>query len=145
MNGGRVVQIGRPLDVYHAPADTFVAAFLGSPPANLLPARFNGNGLAIGEAALPLVRKTHLDEVIFGIRPEDIHVGSSACHARGEVVAVEPLGAETIVRFRLPGVPQDVLARGARTLNAKVGERIPLAFDLDAVHLFDPATTHRIA
>src|SRR5690606_6226254 len=38
MSGGRVVQVGRPLDVYRAPANTFVASFLGNPPMNLLPA-----------------------------------------------------------------------------------------------------------
>ncbi len=43
MNGGKVVQIGAPLDVYRDPADTFVASFLGSPPTNLLPGRFNGS------------------------------------------------------------------------------------------------------
>ncbi len=42
MNGGKVVQIGAPLDVYRDPADTFVASFLGSPPTNLLPGAFSG-------------------------------------------------------------------------------------------------------
>ena len=44
MNGGRVVQTGRPLDVYRHPADTFVASFLGSPPMNLLPGRIEQTG-----------------------------------------------------------------------------------------------------
>ena len=39
MNQGKVVQIGRPLEVYRNPADTFVARFLGNPPMNLLPGR----------------------------------------------------------------------------------------------------------
>ena len=37
MNGGKVAQIGAPLEVYARPADMFVASFLGSPPTNLIP------------------------------------------------------------------------------------------------------------
>ena len=144
MNGGKVVQIGAPLEVYREPADTFVAAFLGSPPMNLISARFDSKALRVGDSALVLDRKVSLENLIFGIRPEDIRIDSAAPHAQGEVLAVEPLGAETIVRFRLPGVASDVLVRGPRTVTAKVGERVPLAFDLASAHLFDPATTRRI-
>ena len=144
MNGGKVVQIGAPLDVYREPADTFVAAFLGSPPMNLIAARFDAKALHVGDSALVLDRKVPAENLIFGIRPEDIRIDGAAPHAQGEVLAVEPLGAETIVRFRLPGVASDVLVRGPRTVTAKVGERVPLAFDLASAHLFDPATTRRI-
>src|SRR3979411_2324705 len=66
MNGGRVEQIGNPLDIYQKPATTFVASFIGAPPMNLMPLRadeiksqFSGDSRAAGEAA------------ILGIRPED--------------------------------------------------------------------------
>ena len=144
MNGGKVVQIGAPLEVYREPADTFVAAFLGSPPMNLLASRFDSGKLHVGDSALVLNRHVPAEKVIFGIRPEDIRIDGAGSHTQGEVLAVEPLGAETIVRFRLPGVANDVLVRGPRTVTAKVGERVPLAFDLTAAHLFDPATTQRI-
>ena len=144
MNGGKVVQIGAPLEVYREPADTFVAAFLGSPPMNLLSARFASGALHVGDSTLVLERNVPAENLIFGIRPEDIRIDGGAAHAQGEVLAVEPLGAETIVRFRLPGVASDVLVRGPRTVTAKVGERVPLAFDLASAHLFDPATTRRI-
>jgi multiple sugar transport system ATP-binding protein len=145
MNGGKVVQIGAPLDVYREPADTFVASFLGSPPANLVPARFVGAALDVADAKLPIDRNGAPDDVIFGIRPEDIRLTTDGAHAQGEVLAVEPLGAETIVRLRLAGVPNDVLVRGPRTIGAREGDRAPVAFDLRAAHLFDPATTRRIS
>ena len=81
MNGGKVVQTGRPLDVYRQPVNTFVAAFLGSPPTNLLPARFDGHGLAVGESVLPVPRRASPDEVILGIRPEDLRIADGAAHA----------------------------------------------------------------
>ena len=52
MNGGKVAQIGAPLEVYARPADMFVASFLGSPPTNLIPGRFNAEALHVGEARL---------------------------------------------------------------------------------------------
>ncbi|HJV11925.1 MAG TPA: TOBE domain-containing protein, partial [Burkholderiales bacterium] len=107
------------------------------------PSRFNGEALHVGEATLRLPRSS-VQEPIFGIRPEDIRIDGAAPHAEGEVLAVEPLGAETILRVRLTGIAADVLVRGPRTVSAKVGERVPLAFDLAAAHLFDPATQKRI-
>jgi multiple sugar transport system ATP-binding protein len=145
MNGGKVVQIGEPLDVYRDPADMFVASFLGSPPTNLLPGVFNGASLNIGETKLPFTKRGNSDEVILGIRPEDIRIDGAGPHTQGEVLAVEPLGAETIVRFRIAGVASDVLVRGPRTVAARVGDRAPIAFDLASAHLFDPTTTKRIA
>ena len=65
MNGGKVVQIGAPLDVYRDPADMFVASFLGSPPTNLLPASFaaadarRGTGDVAAEAKRQR-RRSHL-------------------------------------------------------------------------------------
>ena len=141
MDRGRVVQIGAPLEVYRQPVDTFVAGFLGSPPTNLINGRFETDRLAIGEARLPL---SGTGEVIFGIRPEDIRVDGAVPHAHGEVLAVEPLGAETILRLRIAGVASDVMLRGARTLQPSIGSRVPLAFDLAAAHLFDPASGRRI-
>jgi multiple sugar transport system ATP-binding protein len=143
MNGGRVAQIGAPLEVYRDPADTFVASFLGSPPTNLIAARFNSDALHVGEARIAY-RKPGPENVIFGIRPEDIRIDGAAPHAHGEVLAVEPLGAETLLRVRLAGVAADVMVRGPRTVRAKAGERVPLAFDLEAARLFDPATQKRI-
>ena len=53
MNGGRVAQVGPPLEVYRRPANTFVASFLGNPPMTLLPAiatdKADGRCLKVGE------------------------------------------------------------------------------------------------
>jgi multiple sugar transport system ATP-binding protein len=144
MNGGRVVQVGAPLDVYRKPADTFVATFLGSPPANLMPAMAAGSMLRIGAAQVPFPCGPAAGEVTFGIRPEDIHVAAEAPHARAEVLGIEPLGAETIVRLRLEGIDADVLMRVPRAFPGNVADTVPVAFDLAQAHLFDKTTTRRI-
>src|SRR6185437_8924715 len=57
MSSGKVVQIGRPMDVYSRPADIFVAGFLGSPPMNLLPATIEVDGgshaIRLGDQRVP--------------------------------------------------------------------------------------------
>ncbi len=150
MNGGRVVQIGAPLDVYWNPADIFVAKFLGSPPMNLLPAALDGlvaTGTGI-RAPLALWRPETLARcaaggVTVGVRAEDLRLGggpegSGQLHAT--VFAVEPLGAETLLAVELPG-KQEVTARLGREAGARVGDAVTLHFPASAVHLFHPATT----
>jgi multiple sugar transport system ATP-binding protein len=162
MNLGSVVQIGRPLDVYRKPADTFVARFLGNPPMNLLPGRIEQtNGrlvaqLAGGNLALP-IRTTsapggHLGaDVVVGVRPEDLYEavppGDPARFERlpVRVDAVEPLGAETLLMASLAGVDVELIARIGRDTALRRGDRLELALDTATLHLFDPASTRAIA
>ncbi len=148
MNGGKVVQVGEPLEVYRRPADTFVASFLGNPPMNLLKAMVTddagGRSLRIGawSLALPAERMPPLPagtSVIFGIRPEKLTVAPRAggTAIEGEVVQVEPLGAETIFACRIPEVEKPVFARVGPDILVQVGERRQLGVDLDAAHVFD--------
>ena len=149
MNGGRVVQIGAPLDVYWNPADIFVAKFLGSPPMNLVPATVDGavaSGAGV-RAPLALWRPETLARfsggVTVGVRAEDLRLGEGpegSGRVNATVFAVEPLGAETLLAVELPG-KQDMTARLGREAGAQVGDAVTLHFPASAVHLFDPATT----
>ena len=153
MEGGRVAQIGRPLDVYQQPADTFVAAFLGSPPMNLLPVRVAADGASAqcGDATLaldgPLVAPAARcagRDALLGVRPEDLVLAGEGTRLPASVAGVEPLGAETILRLRLPGVEPEALVRVPRVARAAVGDRVGLAFDAAHAHLFDPTTRKRL-
>jgi multiple sugar transport system ATP-binding protein len=152
MNGGKVVQVGAPLEVYQRPANTFVAAFLGNPPMNLLPGTATGErgGLAVkvGEAIieLPTSKWAPLQAgtaVTVGIRPESVSEqranGEAHVILPAEVVQVELLGAETIIAARIQGVERDLMARVGATSQLKVGARCTLSLDLSAIHLFDAA------
>jgi multiple sugar transport system ATP-binding protein len=161
MNEGKVVQIGRPLEVYRKPADTFVAKFLGNPPMNLLNGRLETQDgravahLASGAVVLPknigeaLVRYIGR-EVTIGVRPEDLYesapAGSSREVARlpARVVVVEPLGAETLVVVALDGANEELIARIGRDTSLRTGDRFEMALDTAAIHLFDSATTKAI-
>ena len=149
MNGGRVSQVGPPLEVYRQPANTFVASFLGNPPMTLLPAvamdRPGSRCLKIGdsEIELPASRCPPLQPgsaVTFGIRPEHVShtptTTGTAVPIEAEIVRVEPLGAETIVIARLPGVEKVVFARFTGDAIFQIAERRPLFFDAAMAHVF---------
>jgi multiple sugar transport system ATP-binding protein len=148
MNGGRVEQLGAPLEVYRRPANTFVAGFLGSPPMNLVPVRAQAQatqpGLQVGEQWLPaaglLGDLQHAPDagtaLTLGIRPEDLRLHPEG-ELRAEVVACEALGSETLVQLRLPGCEQPLKVRADRDQRPSPGEWLALRPDLQRASLFD--------
>jgi multiple sugar transport system ATP-binding protein len=161
MNHGKVVQVGRPLEVYRKPADTFVARFLGNPPMNLVDATLESRGgesivrLARAEISLSPAIRTALGgradgNVVLGIRPEDLYETPppgyrTTARVPVRVVAVEPLGAETLVVVALDGGQEEIIARLGRDTALRAGDRIDIALDAGAIHLFDAVTTKVIA
>jgi multiple sugar transport system ATP-binding protein len=152
MNGGKVIQVGPPLEVYRRPANTFVAAFLGNPPMNLIPAVVvdapDGRSLKVGDSVLKLPAERMPPqppgaEVTLGIRPENVALAATACEVTaaidGEVTQLEPLGAETIVFARMPGIEREMVARVDPDAAAPIGARCTFHCDLAAAHVFDSA------
>src|SRR5437016_2211375 len=76
MNAGNVDQIGRPLDLYEQPATAFVAGFIGSPAMNLVPARADGNTVAMADAVLRMAVPNGAQDrrVLIGLRPENLEL-----------------------------------------------------------------------
>ncbi|MEH2471752.1 multiple sugar transport system ATP-binding protein [Nitrobacteraceae bacterium AZCC 2161] len=158
MNGGKVAQIGAPLDVYWEPADTFVARFLGSPPMNLAGAvvAASATGHLARSASLespltrwaPAVLGGLVDrKITLGVRAEDLQMNEAALgsepfgHVRGRTIAVEPLGAETLLLVEVePGV--EWTARLPRHVPVSTDEIVDLYFPASAAFIFD-ATTGR--
>jgi multiple sugar transport system ATP-binding protein len=147
MHDGRVAQIGAPLEVYRGPASVFVARFLGSPPMNVVPAQLactNGAAsVAVGGGAFALdgaaAAAGEGGAVLLGFRPEDVALAAPDRGPSATVQAVELLGAETILSATLDG-GGEIALRAPRDLTARPGERIGLAVDPRALHLFDPQT-----
>jgi multiple sugar transport system ATP-binding protein len=122
MKAGRLVQVGTPREIYERPATSFVGAFLGSPRMNLIPARADGDALMAGPFRLPLPRGPLPNRLEVGVRPEDVRCANEANEPNaandserseiGEVVAVEPLGAETHLVVRIGEIELRAHARG---------------------------------
>src|SRR5258708_5966130 len=97
MNGGRVEQIGAPLDVYQKPATTFVATFIGAPAMNLLKMSGAEPALLLGNGNIPA------EGAIIGIRPEDLELASAGTKPADAIAlpltvsAVERVGPESFV------------------------------------------------
>jgi multiple sugar transport system ATP-binding protein len=143
-NAGRIEQLGTPLELYHRPANRFVAEFIGTPRMNLLPAQLNAQGqaavLQAGAWALPeqLGGREGLRTV--GVRPEDLTLqGEGAPGAlAAEVGLIEQLGDATVVHLQVAGFEPSVAAR----LNGSVhdwtaGQRVSLVCDPGKLRCFD--------
>jgi ABC-type sugar transport system ATPase subunit len=141
LRAGRVQQIAPPEVIYGRPANTFVARTVGSPPINLIPVRdasANGGGLRHAAFRVAAAGRVGVDgEVILGVRPEDVKLGTEAKEpvVDCDVIAVEPLGGETIVDLDLAG--QIIKATVPPTRPVAGGDRVPVEFDLRRSHLFD--------
>jgi len=161
MDKGEVIQVGAPLDVYREPANTFVAKFLGNPPMNLMQAAVvqagTCPGLRLGAVQLPSAswpaeRLRGLGgKALIGIRPEDLYEASPRpgderviAIPKATVLAVEPLGSETLIALSLEGVAEDIVMRGGRDMRLRAGQSATIMLDTAALHLFDPATALKI-
>jgi multiple sugar transport system ATP-binding protein len=156
LNAGLVEQVGSPLELYHRPANRFVAGFIGSPKMNFLPGTLvaaeptqarvalrDGTELTCAVDATPAAKGA---ELTIGIRPEHTSPITGAAAAasagaggrlRGEVVLVENLGESALIYVRLPGVEGLTLCRLEGASLAREGEPVELAIAPGVVHVFD--------
>jgi sn-glycerol 3-phosphate transport system ATP-binding protein len=124
MNAGNMEQFGTPEEVYHRPASTFVASFIGSPPMNLLKNAPGGRSGAI-----------------LGIRPEHLDVGSEGWPVRVETV--ELLGAERLIYGRV-GEEQVIIRVEESGVSPQPDSTIQVRPREERLHWFDAATGKRI-
>ncbi|CAM5545392.1 sn-glycerol-3-phosphate import ATP-binding protein UgpC [Frigidibacter albus] len=143
LNGGRIEQIGTPAEVYHTPATTFVAEFIGTPAMNFLPA--NGLRAALaGSANLPPLAG------LIGIRAEHIGLArkTDAClPLQGVVVMSEHIGAEYLVHFDLPEMRQDrpTIVQVKADHQPTPNQPMTLFLDPRKLHGFDSKSGRRLA
>jgi multiple sugar transport system ATP-binding protein len=144
MQGGRIEQVGAPLELYDRPANTFVAGFIGSPAMNMLPGVVRGGKAVLEDGtALPLppgVAAGEGAEITYGVRPEHLGVGTSGLG--GTVSVVEPTGSETHVVLRVGA--RDVVGMFRDRVSFRPGDSLTFAPEADKVHLFDRATGARL-
>ncbi|MDR3426471.1 MULTISPECIES: ABC transporter ATP-binding protein [Silvimonas] len=138
-----IAQVGHPLELYHHPANLFVAAFIGSPSMNFMEGVVRGINLSSVEVTVAGQELSAAVEggglgvgtkVTLGIRPEHIQVGSGALS--GKVVHVEPLGEHTYLHLETALSGQSFIAKTARE-DVKVGDVLPFTLPAHAMHLFD--------
>ena len=161
MKDGFIQQVDTPQNLYDYPCNEFVAGFMGSPQMNFINASIAKNGadyaLTFGQYSIKIPAAKYKDvdmgayvgkEVVFGIRPEDVHdepdflakVSDGIVEADLEVT--ELMGAETYLYLTCEG--NSITARVEPTSTAKANDKIKIAFDLNKMHLFDKETEKTI-
>jgi multiple sugar transport system ATP-binding protein len=149
LRAGEVMQVGSPLELYHHPANQFVAGFLGSPKMNFLEvdvkAVADGRATVASPALEPVAIPHGADGVapggraILGVRPQFLHPGEFADrgHLRGRISLVERLGTETVLNVELASGGRIVVAL-ADDAAFDLGSEILLGFEPERAHLFPP-------
>ncbi|NPA96049.1 MAG: ABC transporter ATP-binding protein [Crenarchaeota archaeon] len=145
MNEGKVQQIGTPDEVYRNPSNIFVASFIGTPPMNLIRCTYDESRNVLKcpnfEYELPSAWREALssrtsDELVLGVRPEDIEIGVESPNAKARVLVVEPLGKDVVVTLALDEETSiKAVARAGTQL--PTGEVTGLRIPLEKVHVFD--------
>jgi multiple sugar transport system ATP-binding protein len=146
MRGGRTAQVGTPLEVYSAPADTFVAAFVGSPKMNLINGELNGGTFsAPTNLRLDVGHPRVAGAVTLGVRPDDLlPVPADDDRSGPRVKLIELLGPRAIVTLDAGGTELTSVVEASRLTELREGASVTLQVRPDAAHLFDAQTGQRI-
>jgi multiple sugar transport system ATP-binding protein len=168
LRDGVVQQFDAPQELFRRPVNLFVAAFIGSPPMNLVGARVDGERVVFAGHSLPLPARVPDGDVVLGLRPgafelDGPRVDPELPRMDVEAEVVEELGDEAVVTFRVDAPPvqadavraasehvderrllaDDRAARFSARLRGRTdvrsGQRLTLAVDHRELHLFDTA------
>jgi multiple sugar transport system ATP-binding protein len=145
MRGGRMAQEGTPLEVYSEPADTFVAAFVGSPKMNLIDGELSNGTFSTSTGLRLAVGRTGTAAVTLGVRPDDlIPAAVDDERADAQVKVIELLGPRAIVTLDAAGTELTSVVEASRLSEIREGAPVALQVRTNAAHLFDANTGQRI-
>jgi multiple sugar transport system ATP-binding protein len=153
LNEGKLQQIAKPMDCYNKPANLFVAGFIGDPPINLVNLKkykSNSNsGFCNDELNIELEPDfENIDnlpnEVICGIRPEDLEIVKTTCpnSFSAKIEVLEPLGDSQIVHLSVMNKIWRLRINKSEQIG--IDDEVEIKIPDNAYHLFDPNTTLRI-
>jgi multiple sugar transport system ATP-binding protein len=147
MRGGRLQQFDTPMNIYHRPANRFVAEFVGNPGMNFIEGgvdqaarRFAGGELSLELSEAHLNRLSGRTEVTLGIRPEHVELSfdGRAGWTRAHVYVTELMGNETLVFVRLGAVK--IIVRAGADFRAEPETPVSLRLDMERLYFFDRQT-----
>ncbi len=150
LKDGQVMQVGSPMELYHHPANRFVAGFLGAPSMNFLKVETRNvaaDRATVASSALDPIEVSTAGrdipvggEAVLGVRPQYLVPSDTPAEGmlHGKVVLTERLGAETVVEVGLAD-GTNIIAAISEDRVLKPGSEIGLRFDPDKTHLFEAA------
>ena len=137
MKDGHIQQVGTPAEVYHSPANMFVATFIGAPAMNMLTGKGTGGGITLPSGTFATNGPDGAD-LVLGVRPDDLMLSGGQAVTSGKVILREPLGSETLIYVDTPS--GEIIARADGRTPPEVGETVQLGADPANVHVFDAAS-----
>jgi len=149
LKDGILQQCDTPRTLYDKPNNIFVAGFMGSPAMNLLTVPLTSEGATLGQANVPLPHELlseasslGLKEVTFGVRPENLTLGTDGLPVIIDLV--EELGADSFVHGHTPDGGRIVIRTDAR-IHPQNGSTVQVTVtDADHLHLFNPGDGLRL-
>ena len=148
LKDGVLQQYASPYSVYHEPANTFVAQFVGTPPMNLMPGaleqengrlcfRYGNFVVEPPPEQRQILEKETREKVILGIRPEDVIVKSSGDEDGhlSKVLLLEPYGADQVLELAFEDI--SLMARTASTFRVDMGDETRVEMREDKLYFFD--------
>jgi len=162
MRDGLLQQVDTPQHLYDHPENVFVAGFIGSPAMNFFTGSITGTGdemyvdssavrLRLPQSDIEQLGQENIGrEVVFGVRPEDIHhpqyvpAGVNEQGIEATVDVTELMGNEIFV-YLVAGEDQDFIARVDPRSDLRPGDKVNIIFNADKVHIFDRSTEKMVA
>jgi multiple sugar transport system ATP-binding protein len=150
INEGRIEQVGEPLELYHHPANRFVAGFIGSPKMNFLPctlvsATETGATVKLADSTLVLAGSdarglAEGTALMMGIRPERIVAATEAGEgtAKTSVIVAEHLGDTIFLYVHTPGGTGQLTVKAKPENPLRTGDETHLSFPAKHCLLFGP-------
>ena len=140
MNKGVIQQVGTPTEIYDNPANTFVAAFIGSPAMNLIKGNIKGGEFTAQNIKIGGIQAAD-GEYILGFRAEDAVVGNGA-EVQAPLYTLELLGDAVMVTLRVGG---DIISvRTSKDFRAEIGDMVSVHVPNHVCHLFDALSGEKI-
>lgn len=156
MRNGKIQQVGKPEEIYHRPANLFVANFIGTPPMCFFRVKVvdengikflfkNGDTMTAPSKFWEKLSKYLEDEIIVGVRPEDIKpVDRNDGALNVFISSSEFVGTKILVNFKI-GEERGIMEVEPEKANLiMVGKSLPITFNMEKLHLFDPETQKNI-
>jgi len=144
LDKGVLQQLDTPANIYNHPANLFVAGFIGSPPMNFLEGELKEGRFSSQAGSFDTASRLANAHAVAGIRPEDCRVTSpERGKFVGEVFATELIGDHALVTCRVGG--SNVIVKVEKDFQRGIDEKVGIAFDDKALHLFDRENGKRLS
>ena len=141
---GGIKQVGTPAEIFDRPNCVEVAAFIGSPPMNLIPAHLDGDTLTVEGHTVGLAGNVDRapGPITAGIRPGHVRIDPGGIPA--QLYLLENLGESKLLNLKLGEVLVRMRVAHTEAIPETETETIPIAFEPSAIHLFDAETGRRV-